>query len=602
MLRKISITEKLFLYYLAICLGTIIIVSSYSYYSARKAIVERTSEQLTSVRVEKTNNIERFFRDRERDIQLLSKSEVISEMFGMLRGKSQIGSENLLLDEEFSKYLRIYLTSNGYYQKIILITPEGGIRYTSVISADPSFRFITGNLENTILPVKTLAEKIRKSGNTLIQDYRFDASGSPKLFIGTAVRLPNSPQIPGVVILEISIDVINSIMYENNSHNGLGKTGESYLVGNDFLLRTASRFQENSLFRTRVNTDATLNAFAGKTGIEIMKDYRGIQVLSSFGKVHIPGLNWVIAAEIDTAEAMIPVFRLRNSILGLSLLVSLLLFGLVYFISRRITSPIILLKHAATRISEGFYNIRLKISSRDEIGELTEAFNKMSEQLEYQSGQIQNERLRRLSSMIDGQEMERQRLSRDLHDSLGQSILAVKIKLEQARSADPVKSRKMIDETRELIRSTIQEIRDISNNLMPPVLEAFGIEQGLKKLCKDTSANTGISIEFISENIENVADSRIQIYLYRIAQEAINNITKHSAATTASVRLTGTENHILLMISDDGKGFNPDEKSSAGNGMTNMKERVELLKGECDIVSLPGAGTEIIIKIPQKHE
>jgi len=203
-----------------------------------------------------------------------------------------------------------------------------------------------------------------------------------------------------------------------------------------------------------------------------------------------------------------------------------------------------------------------------------------------------------MSSLIDGQEMERQRLSRDLHDSLGQSLLTVKIKLEQAKNANVEKNQQIIHETQELLRDTIQEIRNISNDLMPPVLEAFGMEQGLKNLCKDTAKNTDISIKYISENIPDSLDKRVQIYVYRIAQEAINNITKHSAATEASLKISCNQNLISLIISDNGKGFDIEKNDTNGNGIMNIKERVELLKGECKFYSSLGKGTQINIKIP----
>jgi len=234
---------------------------------------------------------------------------------------------------------------------------------------------------------------------------------------------------------------------------------------------------------------------------------------------------------------MIPVYSIRNNILLLSIIIAASVFIFAFLISRKITHPLKKLQKASEQIGTGNYNVTVEVSSRDEIGFLTETFNRMTLRLKKQSNQIEEEKTKRMSSLIDGQEMERQRLSRDLHDSLGQSLLTVKIKLEQAKNANVEKNQQIIHETQELLRDTIQEIRNISNDLMPPVLEAFGMEQGLKNLCKDTAKNTDISIKYISENIPDSLDKRVQIYVYRIAQEAINNITKHSAATEASLKI-----------------------------------------------------------------
>ena len=133
---------------------------------------------------------------------------------------------------------------------------------------------------------------------------------------------------------------------------------------------------------------------------------------------------------------------------------------------------------------------------------------------------------------------------------------------------------------------------------MPPVLEAFGLEQGLKNLCKDTTHNTGIQVDFTSENIPDSLDKRMQIYLYRISQEAINNITKHADATEASIKISYGQNLIFLNIADNGKGFDADKIEINSNGIMNIKQRVELFKGECLINSSSGKGTQINIKIP----
>ena len=133
---------------------------------------------------------------------------------------------------------------------------------------------------------------------------------------------------------------------------------------------------------------------------------------------------------------------------------------------------------------------------------------------------------------------------------------------------------------------------------MPPVLEAFGIEQGLMNLCKDTEANTGIKIKFTCENLPASFDQRKQIYLYRIAQEAINNITKHSDADKASISISSCASCISLNIADNGKGFEVVKTNTKGNGILNIRERVQLLKGECQINSSLGKGTSINIEIP----
>jgi signal transduction histidine kinase len=185
-----------------------------------------------------------------------------------------------------------------------------------------------------------------------------------------------------------------------------------------------------------------------------------------------------------------------------------------------------------------------------------------------------------------------------MHDSLGQSLLAVKMKLEHAKNSKTEKSQELIIETQELLRNTINEIKNISNDLMPPVLEAFGIEKGLQNLCKATTSNTGIHIDFSGDIDESELDSRLQIYLYRISQEAINNITKHSNASLVKLNLSSNARFVFLSIADNGKGFDIDNIDIKSNGIANIKERVKLFKGEVRFSSSAEKGTHIDIKIP----
>ena len=589
-MKSISITEKLITYFVCLGVVVIIIIGSYSYFFTKKALLNRTFDQLISLRLEKKNRIEQFFLDRDRDINLISKSEEIKKIIDILNAKGK--SVEKINKLQYNSYLSNYISTYGYYQRLHVLSsnnfmfdinsPQINIKNDSDVST-----LSDQNLKN-------FCKVIESEKKTIIQDL---TKSKVLIYIGTPI-LDGAKNILGFVVLEIPVTAINKIMFGYSENNGLGKTGETYLVGNDYLMRSNSRFKENAVLNIKVSSVSVINAFNGKTGYGIVKDYRNISTLSSYSKVNISGLNWAIIAEIDEEEAMIPVNSIRNSILLISIIIASIVFIFAFVISRRITQPLKSLQKASKQIGEGNYEINLEITSNDEIGSLTDAFNNMSQQLKKQNEEIEAEKTKKVSSLIDGQEMERQRLSRDLHDSLGQSILAVKIKLEQAKSANIEKNQQIINETLELIRNTIYEIRNISNDLMPPVLEAFGVEYGLKNLCKDTSANTGISISFKCENIPESLDKKLQIYLYRISQEAINNITKHSQATEASIKITCVDNNIFLNIADNGKGFDSNKINIQGNGILNIKQRVELLKGECSLLTSIGKGTRISIKIP----
>jgi signal transduction histidine kinase len=588
-MKNISITEKLIFYFVSLGVVVIIIVGSLSYYFAKQALLNRTFDQLISLHLEKKNRIEQFFLDRDRDINLISKSEEIKKII-------DASNTPIRLSDQFNlqsySYLSNYISSYGYYQRLYVAN-----RDSIVFCLNSNQMEIAVNAERDSVSGNNLVsfyKQIEQSGRTIVQDL---TKSKLLIYIGTPV-FSEKGEIMGSVVLEIPITAINKIMFGYSENNGLGKSGETYLVGNDYLMRSNSRFKENAVLNLKVETVAVMKAFSNETGTGIIKDYRNIFCLSSYSKVNIGGLNWVILAEIDEQEAMIPVNAIRNSILLVSIIIAASVFIVAFLVSRRITLPLKKLQKATEQIGSGNYEGKLQVSSLDEIGLLTETFNSMTLRLKKQSEELEQEKTKRVSLLIDGQEMERQRLSRDLHDSLGQSLLAIKIKLEQAKNTSPEKSQVIIHETQELLKSTIQEIRNITNNLMPSVLEAFGIEQGLMNLCKDTETNTGIKIKFTCENLPASFDQRKQIYLYRIAQEAINNITKHSEAGKASIIISSCASCISLNIADNGKGFEIGKGDSKGNGILNIKERVQLLRGECHIYSSPGKGTSINIEIP----
>jgi signal transduction histidine kinase len=589
-MKNISITEKLIFYFVTLGVTVIVIVGSLTYYFAKQALLERTFDQLISLRLEKKNRIEQFFLDRDRDINLICKSEEIRKIIDA-SNTNQKTSEPFN-QQPYNSYLSNYISSYGYYHRLYVANRDSIVYCLHSVPGEMS-----GGMQIDSALGKQLegfCKAIEQSGKTIVQDL---TKSKLLIYMGSPVY-DEFMKISGTVVLEIPITAINKIMFGYTENNGLGKSGETYLVGNDYLMRSNSRFRENAVLNLKVETWSVMNAFRGETGTGIVKDYRNIWCLSSYSKVNIDGLDWVILAEIDEQEAMIPVNSIRNSILLVSIIIAASVFIVALVVAGRITRPIKRLEKASEQIGEGNYDVNLAITSQDEIGMLTGTFNEMALRLKKQSEEIALEKTRRVSSLIDGQEMERQRLSRDLHDSLGQSLLAVKIKLEQAKNASPEKNQQIIYETQELLKSTIQEIRDISNNLMPTVLEAFGIEQGLMNLCKHTETNTGIKINFTADNFPESLDRRLQIYLYRISQEAINNITKHSGASKATIRISCCENCISLNIADNGKGFDADGNGHKGNGIANIRERVQLLGGKYHLYSAPGKGTRISIEIP----
>jgi two-component system NarL family sensor kinase len=614
-MKKILLSEKLILYFVFLGIGAIAIISLVSFQSTKTALVSRTFDQLTSLRIVKKNQIEQFFTDRSRDVFFLASEQNAIEILRSLRSLSNDGTsrtanpankrpankskeniQTLLMDQSnrfLSKIRSFKPHFSGYY---IFQNSEYSICQSSSDPGSSGIRQVPKYLDIHKINTLLLDQPVG-----ILDDIYDSTAMKPRLFIASRIRGTNGQDVTdsGTIVLEVALETIDTIMLNNNPLNGMGLSGETYLVGSDNKMRSTSRFQPNSILRTVVNTQSVTNAREGKEGPIITNDYRGIPVLSSYGKITIPGLDWVILAEIDNKEAMIPIYETRSRILLLSVLILIIFFIFVFFIARHITRPLLRLNNAAVKLGEGQYDIVLPVTTQDEIGLLTESFNIMARQIKEKTSELQQERFGRMRSVIDGEEMERQRLSRELHDGIGQLLIAIKLRLESLLYQDGKEIRNSIQELKKYFDQIIDEVRRISNNLMPSVLEAFGPAIAFRNLFADTEELSGIKIHFEAKGDFDNLDKKIQTYIYRLTQEALSNIVKHAEAHEVWVNLNRKADNLSLTIRDDGKGFSPEiAGKEGGNGIHNMRERVSLLNGHIEISSSSGKGTTISVIVP----
>ncbi|UBM61285.1 HAMP domain-containing protein [Candidatus Sulfidibacterium hydrothermale] len=582
-----SIYRKLVIYFLALNLFAIGSVGIYSYYKEKEALLSRTFDQLISVRQEKKNRILSFFRQRINDMKNMAAVPGITRIFDTLSGEKQ----PLI----FLSYLEKYLKNAGCYRQLIILPENGNAKVFQFqkISKKPTFFKDT----ETVFLRKALNDKDSLRETFITEMYLGPDKSKPSLVLGKHFFDRQGRKI-GMLLLEIKRKPINTIMFDS-PNNGLGKTGEVYLVGSDQRMRTRSRFLKNSVFRTKVTTPGALDALEGKTGEAQFNDYRHIPVLSAYSPLHFSGIRWAILAEIDLKEAMIPIYSIRDNIIYLSLLIALLSAAIITFLAKKIADPIKKMKEETAKIASGEYGNTMEVKTKDEIGDLTRAFNEMSVKLKNQADRLEKEKKLRLRSVLDAQEKERQRLSRELHDGLGPLLLTGKMKLENALETEIKTLKKNISEVIGLFSKTVQEIRTISNNMMPAGLKEFGLAVALENFCRQMEGNNAVKIHCHIELSKKHFDKTTDIYLFRIAQEAINNVLKHAGATEIHISLEEIEHHLYFTIVDDGCGFDSTSaENHQGNGLVNIKERVNLLNGYFELKTAPGKGTRIDIDIP----
>ncbi len=592
-MRKISLNEKLIVFFMLLGTGAIGIIGGFSYFSARNALMHRTFNQLTSVRTVRQKQIEAFFADRLRDVELIARSEDAKRLLKFV-DETSLPQNRIppVFTDIFDKYLIRYLSKCGYYKRLQIINLAGqGIELT--ISEDDTGAYFRPSKPGK-LDVSLLFEELKIEPNGTFFDYSKSEDHSLLVVSGISEN-------EGIIMLEISPEAINNIMLESNSEGGLGISGESYLIGNDRLFRSESRFSKGNILKLKTNSAAALLAINGQTGTIECADYRNIRVLSSFTKIQVPGLNWIILAEIDKREAMIPVDSLRITILIFTTLTAVAFFILTFLFARHITKPLIKLTKAATSVGAGNLDSKVKIDNYDEIGDLAESFNFMTAKLKSQNEQILLERASRLSSVFDGQEMERQRISREMHDGVGQALSVIGLRLELASRSENEKIRPVVDQTKMLVNQTIDEVRAICRSLTPPALKEFGPVIAIRRMAEDAAQHAGLHLNFVVNGNLSNPGIKSGTYLYRIAQEAINNVVKHAKAQTLEITISILEQNIEFLCKDDGRGFDA-SLESAGNGILNMNERALLIDGLFSLTSTPGKGTSIIVKIPLAND
>ncbi len=221
------------------------------------------------------------------------------------------------------------------------------------------------------------------------------------------------------------------------------------------------------------------------------------------------------------------------------------------------------------------------------------------------------QRLRELSGRtVAIQEAERRSLSRELHDSAGQALTAIRINLQLlAELAGNDGAKAMATRTVELADSTLEEIRRVVDRLAPAVLDDLGLQRAIERHCDDFSERTGVEINASFDALDEPGvDTGVETAAYRIVQESLTNVARHAEAELVEIRLrrleAGTaEDRIAIDIRDDGKGFNVEVARAKGRrGLEGMRERVELLGGMIEIHSAAGEGSQLHVELPVQSE
>jgi signal transduction histidine kinase len=206
------------------------------------------------------------------------------------------------------------------------------------------------------------------------------------------------------------------------------------------------------------------------------------------------------------------------------------------------------------------------------------------------------------SRLIDAQEEERSRIARELHDDFSQRLAVLTINLKTAARIVPADPDKAVERMNQLCDQTSDlgsDLHKMSRNLHSSTLDVLGLAEGIRGLCDDFVEQQGLQVDFISDGVPRNVPGQTSLCLFRIAQEALSNVKKHSGASEAVVQLHADARELILSITDSGAGFDSQARpTKAGLGLRSMQERLRAVGGAIEIDSSPGGGTRILARAP----
>ncbi|MGB1238298.1 MAG: methyl-accepting chemotaxis protein [Pseudomonadales bacterium] len=344
---------KLNLSYLLIALLPLLVLGGLSYHFAYKALFAQADQQLTAIREIKKTQVQAYFAERAGDLSILTDL-VAARLEGSDMSRSALENEAL-----WQKFVATY----GYYD-LFLINEAGDIFYTAAKEADYRTNLKTGPYRDS-----NLGTLFRQAGEQYqIIDFSpyAPSNNEPAAFIAQRQVLASGAAV--VVALQLSIDKVNAIMQQRD---GMGKTGESYLVGSDKRMRSDSYLDPEghsiaasfagTIASNGVDTRASQRALNGDSQVEVILDYNANPVLSAYTPVEIAGINWALIVEVDEAEILAPIHQIKWSIFCVFVAACVVVIALAFAIVRAITTPLggepAQMHDIADRIAQGHLNM-----------------------------------------------------------------------------------------------------------------------------------------------------------------------------------------------------------------------------------------------------
>jgi len=344
---------------------------------------------------------------------------------------------------------------------------------------------------------------------------------------------------------------------------------------------------------------------------------------------------WGVGIRQSEQEALASAFTLNRRLLSLGLAILLIALPFAWGVARSVTRPLTILTQATQRIAKGDLDQAIPPFGEDEIGQLAQSFDRMraalktsletieqgkrdleirvrerTRELAVANDELQEKELRRhelLKKLISAQEEERKRIARQLHDETSQASAALLLAIEVSGKDLPEEMKEKLRRMKVMADRILDSIHRIIFDLRPSMLDDLGLPSALRFSAESHLEPHGLDLTIEVAGTERRLRPEIETTLYRIGQEAIANIERHSDAESVKITLDFGADEIALHVEDDGRGFDPDEferpvTEARGLGLLGMRERAALLGGTLAVRSEPGKGSCISVRIPLLEE
>ncbi|HET9009159.1 MAG TPA: HAMP domain-containing protein [Nitrosarchaeum sp.] len=365
-----SIDKKLILLVIMVSIITLLITAYLSFNYAEQILIERANNLLLGESTSRGNSVRLLFESRIEQNQILANDPMI---------KILVTELNEIPENEFDKAReskrRDFLTQIQAFQTLVGFSI--GLEDVKVIGANGKVFFSLGKSSDSNFSHDPLFQKgLQKS----IIDFEPSSTGKKMIVVSPIFAQDDKKNDDpiGVVISRMRTESLDNILIDRS---GLGETGEVYIVNDGFLMLSESRFIDNAVFKQKVDTIAVQKCFReGEEFTGFYPDYRNINIYGSSYCAN--DLGFILLAEIDESETIRPILVLQNRMFQTGLIITAVMIVIAFIIAKSMSRPLIKLKNAANQVANGDFHVRTNISTKDEIGELSYAFDSMTEKLQ----------------------------------------------------------------------------------------------------------------------------------------------------------------------------------------------------------------------------